>query len=397
MQKSECNGCPLASKAVYGYGNERAPVMLIGEAPGERESELGMPFVGKAGKELDGLLERAGLKRESIYITNVVKCRPPGNRKPKKEEILRCMPFLKEEIERVRPRLIALLGSTAVETFLGKLSVEQYHGTFVGRFFISYHPSMAFYGKREVMAKDFEKLSMAEKALRSEKRLVLLDYDGTLVPITSNPKDAVLSDEGKKILKALAERDHVVIVTGRSLRSIRSVFDLDMPIVANHGFEYYKVKEPEGFGRFERYRETAKRLYEYFKDMKTKGALVEDKTFGIALHYRNADENEFFEEFRRMIDGLDLDNMHIEYGKKVVELRPNEEWNKGQVVRYLTGLYEGLPIYIGDDNSDELAFEAIGEKGITIAVGKRETKARYMFRDEREVLSFLSILSEEEK
>lgn len=389
MQRNECNGCSLASRAVYGYGSECALVMLIGEAPGEREVASGIPFVGKAGKELDGLLKRAGLDRESLYITNVVKCRPPRNRKPKKDEVARCLPLLKEEIRRVKPGIIALLGSTAVETFLGKVRLDKYHGTFVDHFFISYHPSMAFYGKREIMAKDFEKLAMAERALRAEKRLLLLDYDGTLVPITKNPKDAVLREKGKEILERL--KDEAIIVTGRSMRSIKSVLDVDIPVVANHGFEFYRVKKPEE--RFDQYRETAKRLYEHFKGMKTKGVVVEDKTFGIALHYRNADEGEFFEELRRMLEGLDLDNMHIEYGKKVVEFRPNEEWNKGKVVQYLMSLFKGLPIYIGDDNSDELAFEAIGDRGITIAVEKKETKARYVFKDHEEVLSFLSILA----
>lgn len=365
--------------------------MLIGEAPGEREAELGVPFVGKAGRELDALLKGAGLERNGFYITNVVKCRPPGNRKPTKDEVARCQPKLEEEIDRVRPRIIVLLGATAAEAFLGRVRMNELHGTFMGRFFVSYHPSMAFYGRREVMAGDFEKLAMADRALRAEKRVTLLDYDGTLVPITRNPQDAVLKGDGKRILERLS--NEVMIVTGRSMRSIRRVFDLDIPIVANHGFEFYRVKAPEGFKRFERYRESAKRLYGYFQGMKTEGAVVEDKTFGVALHYRNADENEFFAELGELLKGADMDGMHVEYGKKVVEIRPNEDWNKGRVVQYLLGLSDGLPIYIGDDNSDELAFGAVGDKGISIAVGKKETKARYIFRDPEEVLSFLSILA----
>jgi len=365
--------------------------MLIGEAPGEREAEMGVPFVGKAGRELDALLNRAGLERNELYITNVVKCRPPGNRKPTKDEVARCQPNLEEEIKRVSPRIVVLLGATAVEAFLGKARMNELHGTFVGRFFISYHPSMAFYGKREMMAKDFEKLAMAERAFKAERRILLLDYDGTLVPITRNPQDAVLKGEGKRILERLA--GEAVIVTGRSMRSIRRVFDLDIPIVANHGFEFYRVRAPEGFERFERYRESAERLYEHFRGMKTEGAVVEDKTFGVALHYRNADENEFFAELRALLKGAEMDGMHVEYGKKVVEIRPNEDWNKGRVVQYLLGLSDGLPIYIGDDNSDELAFDAVGDRGISIAVGRRETRARYMFRDPDEVVSFLSLLA----
>ncbi|MDY6986123.1 MAG: trehalose-phosphatase, partial [Candidatus Thermoplasmatota archaeon] len=211
------------------------------------------------------------------------------------------------------------------------------------------------------------------------------------VPITKNPEDAVLGVKGKEILERL--KDEVIIVTGRSMRSIKSVLDVDLPMVANHGFEFYRVKEPEGFERFDQYRETVKRLYEHFKGMKTKGAVVEDKAFGIALHYRNADEGEFFEELKRMLEGLDLDNMHIEHGKKIVEFRPDEGWNKGKVVQFLLSESLCLCIYIGDDNSDEPAFEAIGDRGVTIAVGRKETKARYVFKNHEEVLSFLSILA----
>jgi DNA polymerase len=390
-----CAGCPLHSRAVSATGDEHARIMLIGEAPGEREAELGVPFVGKAGRELDALLKRAGLERNELYITNVVKCRPPGNRKPTKEEVARCRPKLEEEIKRVSSRIIVLLGATAAEAFLGKVRMNELHGAFVGRFFVSYHPSMAFYGRREIMAKDFEKLAMVDRALKAEKRILLLDYDGTLVPITRNPQDAVLKDDGKRILEKLS--NEVIIVTGRSMRSIRSVFDLDVPIVANHGFEFYRVKEPEGFERFKIYRESAERLYDYFRGMKTEGAVVEDKAFGVALHYRNADENEFFAELREMLKGAEMDGMHVEYGKKIVEIRPNEDWNKGKAVEYLLGLSDGLPIYIGDDNSDELAFGVLGDKGITIAVGRKETNARYVFRDPDEVLSFLSILAEGEE
>lgn len=391
MVSDLCAGCPLHSRAVSATGDEHARIMLIGEAPGEREVELGVPFVGKAGRELDDLLKRAGLERNELYITNVVKCRPPGNRKPTKEEVARCRPKLEEEIKRVSPRIVVLLGATAAEAFLGKVRMNELHGTFAGRFFISYHPSMAFYGRREIMAKDFEKLAMVDRALKAEKRILLLDYDGTLVPITRNPQEAVLKGDGKRILERLA--GEVTIVTGRSMRSIRRVFDLDIPIVANHGFEFYRVREPEGFERFKIYRESAERLYDYFRGMKTEGAVVEDKTFGVALHYRNADESEFFAELRELLKGAEMDDMHVEYGKKVVEIRPNEDWNKGRVVQYLLGLSDGLPIYIGDDNSDELAFDAVDDRGISIAVGRRETRARYMFRDPDEVISFLSMLA----
>ena len=392
----DCDACPLSIKrtrVVRGEGDKKAKIVFVGEAPGREEDVSGRPFVGRAGKEFDRLLDGAGIEREQVYITNVVKCRPPGNRKPRRGEVKECITTLKDEISEVNPNLVVLLGSTAVEAFLKDIKVSKDHGTFVGHFFVSYHPSMTFYGKKEVMAGDFEKLAMVDRALKADRKLILLDYDGTLVPITKNPEDAVLKENGKRILGNLA--DEVAIVTGRSISSVRKILDIDIPLVANHGFEFYRVEQPEKLERFEKYKGSAEKIYEHFRSMKTKGSVVENKTFGVALHYRNADEGEFFEEFEELLKSTELDNMRIEYGKKVVEFRPDEDWDKGRVVQYLMEHLGGLPIYIGDDNSDEKAFEAIDDRGITISVGKLETKAQYGFRDEKEVLSFLSILGGE--
>jgi len=108
--------------------------MIIGEAPGREEELKGKPFVGKAGRELDALLMRSGLKREEVYITNIVSCRPPNNRRPTKKERESCLPRLMEEISSIKPRVIALLGSTAISAFLDAVKVSELHGTFVGHF-----------------------------------------------------------------------------------------------------------------------------------------------------------------------------------------------------------------------------------------------------------------------
>ncbi|MDP7975578.1 MAG: uracil-DNA glycosylase [Thermoprotei archaeon] len=120
-----CKLCPLwqtRTKAVPGEG-AISGLMLIGEAPGKDEDMQGRPFVGRAGKLLESCLSAVGLSRESVYITNVVKCRPPGNRRPHPKEIAACRPYLLEEIRLVRPLAILLMGNSAAYALLGKRSV----------------------------------------------------------------------------------------------------------------------------------------------------------------------------------------------------------------------------------------------------------------------------------
>lgn len=110
-----CEGC---TQPVFGDGNPKARLMFIGEAPGADEDIQGRPFVGAAGKLLDKIINAMGLKREEVYITNVVKCRPPGNRKPEKEEVEACEGFLFREIAAVKPRVIVTLGATPLFSLL---------------------------------------------------------------------------------------------------------------------------------------------------------------------------------------------------------------------------------------------------------------------------------------
>jgi DNA polymerase len=120
-QICNCQECPLGAsrkKFVFGVGNPAAKVMLIGEGPGAEEDAQGEPFVGKAGKLLNDILKAIKFSREEVYIANIVKCRPPENRKPTPDEIARCLPYLHKQIELVNPRLILCLGATAAEGLL---------------------------------------------------------------------------------------------------------------------------------------------------------------------------------------------------------------------------------------------------------------------------------------
>ncbi len=107
------------SQVVFGVGNPRARLMFVGEAPGADEDEQGEPFVGRAGQLLTKIIQSIGLERADVYIANVIKCRPPGNRNPEPDEVAKCQPFLFRQIDTIRPRVIVALGTFAAQTLLG--------------------------------------------------------------------------------------------------------------------------------------------------------------------------------------------------------------------------------------------------------------------------------------
>jgi len=163
-----CTKCDLhhgRTRAVPGDGPANAKVMFVGEGPGEKEDLEGRPFVGAAGKFLTELLASVGLERGSVFITNIVKCRPPANRAPRQIEIDSCNPYLQEQIRLIAPRIICPLGTPAIKTVLGpEYSVSQVHGkTFSrnGRMLLPlYHPAAALYdgSLRNVQLDDFKVL-----------------------------------------------------------------------------------------------------------------------------------------------------------------------------------------------------------------------------------------------
>jgi len=140
--------CETATRTVPGEGNPDADVVFVGEAPGASEDELGRPFVGRAGKLLEELLAEAGVVRSDVWITNVVKARPPKNRDPKAPEIAHWMPVLQREIELIEPRLIVPLGRHALKHFAPAAKIGEVHGTLVNdRLFPLYHPAAAMYNQ----------------------------------------------------------------------------------------------------------------------------------------------------------------------------------------------------------------------------------------------------------
>ncbi len=167
-QVEACRRCPLAdgrTQTVFGVGNAHARVMFVGEAPGKNEDLQGEPFVGAAGKYLDELLGVAGLTRGEVFIANVLKCRPPGNRDPRPEEIERCTPFLREQTRTIDPEFIVTLGNFSTKFILKtEVGITRLHGTLqrAGRFkvFPIFHPAAALYdgSKREALENDFATL-----------------------------------------------------------------------------------------------------------------------------------------------------------------------------------------------------------------------------------------------
>ncbi len=159
-------GIEIAKTAnpVMGNGNPKSEIVFVGEAPGQKEDEQGIPFVGQAGKLLDELLASIGLKREDVYITNVVKFRPPENRDPTPEEKEACLPFLQMELSIIKPKVIAPLGRHALTQFFTKMSISDAHGKpqLLGEqtIFPIYHPAAALHnpGLRQALFDDFKAL-----------------------------------------------------------------------------------------------------------------------------------------------------------------------------------------------------------------------------------------------
>jgi DNA polymerase len=144
--------CEQATNLVPGEGDAQAGVVMVGEAPGAGEDRSGRPFVGPAGKLLDQLLEAAGLRREDVFITNVVKARPPGNRDPRTDEVAHHLPWLEAQLDVVRPRVIVPLGRHALAHFAPELKISEAHGRVVERdgrtLFPMYHPAAALHAQR---------------------------------------------------------------------------------------------------------------------------------------------------------------------------------------------------------------------------------------------------------
>ena len=241
-------------------------------------------------------------------------------------------------------------------------------------------------------------------ALQEGEPAVFLDYDGTLTPIVQEPAQAVLTERVRGIIKRLAGHWTVAVISGRALPDVREKVGLDTIIYAgSHGFSIQRpgaASEDRMWQRFlpvfDRAQADLERALQKFR-----GVRLEFKPYDIALHYRGADESEVPEIERRFDEVAGkFPELKKTTGKKIFELRPNADWDKGRAVLYLA---EGLqrpgrrvvPLYIGDDITDEDAFRAVAGKGIGILVSDedRQTRARYTLNDPEETARFLEGLA----
>lgn len=181
---TKCDLCKTRTNAVPGKGNFQAEVIFVGEAPGRNEDKSGEPFVGIAGQKLSIALDEAGVSRESVYITNIVKCRPPQNRVPNTNERNTCQEYLKQEISIIKPKIICILGNTAFSSILGGSEITKFRGKIVRKnnqlYFLTIHPAATIYnqGLIDVLKKDIVKLFENIRELKKGKEIKIdIEYD----------------------------------------------------------------------------------------------------------------------------------------------------------------------------------------------------------------------------
>lgn len=174
---TKCELCKTRTNAVPGKGDFESDVIFIGEAPGRNEDRNGEPFVGAAGKKLTSALEDAGITRESVYITNVVKCRPPNNRVPTKSEKEACQKYLEQEIALIKPQIICIMGNTAYGSILQGSDITKNRGKVIKKgpllYYLTIHPAATIYNQQliDVLKSDIKKLFKLITELKNGKKI----------------------------------------------------------------------------------------------------------------------------------------------------------------------------------------------------------------------------------
>lgn len=244
------------------------------------------------------------------------------------------------------------------------------------------------------------------KNLENKIPALFLDYDGTLTPIVSDPEKALLSEKNKNAIIKLSENIPVAVISGRDRANVASKVSLENLIYAgSHG---YDITGPNGLDmQYGPGQETLPLLDEAESNLKSqlahlKGAMVERKKYAIAVHYRNVEDSNV-EELRRIVfEELEkYEKLKKGLGKKIIELKPNLDWHKGKALAWIIEKFDlnsekYLPIFIGDDVTDEDALEVLKDHGIGIIVGNHDdtTYANYILDDTDEVAEFLQLLSD---
>lgn len=244
-------------------------------------------------------------------------------------------------------------------------------------------------------------IAQIKEVIRDKNVAFFLDYDGTLTPIVAKPELAVLDQDTRTCLQQLSQQYFVAVISGRALNDVRNLVAINTIYYAgNHGLEVagphsYQIKhelKPDFINLLNTvYQELVTKLHNI------KNVIIENKLYSLSIHYRLV-ESHYIKQIEKTIDAIISQHPKLikRHGKKVFEIRPRLAWNKGKVIFYLMqqlhmSLDTIMPIYIGDDVTDEDAFRALKNKGISILVARhfRETAADYNLIDTQEVKTFL--------
>lgn len=246
-----------------------------------------------------------------------------------------------------------------------------------------------------------------QRIIQDRTPVLFLDYDGTLTPIVKRPEDALISDQMKSVLKKCAAKFKVAVVSGRDMDDLKSKLQVDDLIYAgSHGF---RISGPNGLYKehekadviLPRLSDIEEKLYQIFPQIDT-GVQIDRKRYAVAVHYRNADEMNI-PVIKQKVDEILIENPDFKKGegKKIIEIKPDVDWHKGKAVLWIMkklgvdDTNKFVPIYIGDDVTDEDAFRSISEIGAGILVGThgQETAAEYKLDDVPDVQAFLNRLA----
>lgn len=255
-------------------------------------------------------------------------------------------------------------------------------------------------GRRTRPDHALEQIERIASRLEARRLALFFDYDGTLTPIVRRPEDATLSDDMRSLLRELASRVVVGVISGRDLADVRRMVALDMLYYAgSHGFDVtgpdgMRMQQPDALERLPELDAAERELSDRLQGIG--GAWVERKRFAIAVHYREAGS----EDVPRIETAVDAvrdsrPRLRKKGGKKIYELQPDVAWDKGRAVRWLLETLDlrgadVLPVYVGDDTTDEDAFEALVRDGIGIRVGSPDepTRAHFFVRTTDELSRF---------
>ncbi|MFO7842900.1 MAG: trehalose-phosphatase, partial [Bacteroidales bacterium] len=249
-----------------------------------------------------------------------------------------------------------------------------------------------------------------EKIIKNKKPVLFLDYDGTLTPIVEQPEDAILSEEMKEAVNACASKQIVAVVSGRDMDDVKKRVGIEeLYYAGSHGF---RISGPDGlYHEHQQTKEILPKLDQIEKNLNDnlsdiEGIKIERKRYAIAVHYRNVNEK-YVTAIKDEVESLvsKSEGLKKGEGKKIVEITPDIDWHKGKVVSWLLNMPELkdkqniLPVYIGDDITDEDAFREIENSGIGILVGFHDnvenTRARYSLKNVYQVKLFLEMLAQQ--